>query len=77
MSKIKIRLDNPEIAAIWRAAVEAKKRVAAWPRKRNNDFPSPDDLFDYDPNFLTRKIMKDHGADYMGDIARYANLELD
>lgn len=77
MSKIKIRLDNPEIAATLASCSRSQKRVAAWPRKRNNDFPSPDDLFDYDPNFLTRKIMKDHGDDYMGDIARYANLELD
>lgn len=78
MSKIKIKLDNPEVAAIWQAVVEAKKRVAARPAwKQGKEFSLPSDVFELPPDFFTPRILKNPGDDYMGDIARYANLELD
>lgn len=41
MSKIKIRLDDPETRAVWEAALRAKREVASWPAwKRGDDVPT-------------------------------------
>ena len=40
MTKVKIRIDDPETRAIWEAALQARAEVAGWPAWKRGEYPS-------------------------------------
>lgn len=43
MRKIKIRLDDPETRAVWRAALRARDEVARWPAWKRGEVAAGSD----------------------------------